>query len=84
MNPEVDETIRDELEHALARERSLASHYRRRFEKFYNRTRTLETAIKKHARHECDCKGTGECLTRLVALTPVNDRPTLREARMRS
>lgn len=59
-------------------------YYTRAFVRYYNRTRKLEAAIKKHARRECDCKGTGECLTRLVALTPVNDdRPTLRQARRR-
>jgi len=70
---------RASLESQLALERSRVSGLRRAHEKFYNRTRMLEAAIKKHARGECDCKTKGECLTRLVALTPVNPRPTLRE-----
>jgi hypothetical protein len=48
------------------------------FHKYYNRTRKLEAAIKRHARRECDCKSANECLTKLVALTPVKPRPTLR------
>jgi hypothetical protein len=69
----------DEAETMIARQHSELRGHKLRADKFYMRTRTLEVAIKKHARRECDCKGPGECLTRLVALTPANDRPSLRQ-----
>jgi hypothetical protein len=74
----------EELQEQVARLHSQMHSYRRSSERWYNRTRSLEAAIKKHARRECGCKGTGECLTRLVARTPVNDRPSLRQMRNKS
>lgn len=73
----------DEAETMIARMSGELHHYKRSNGRWYMRTRMLEAAIKKHAQGKCSCAGKGGCLTRLVSLTPANDRPTLRQLRNR-
>ncbi len=47
--------------------------------RWYNKTRSLEAAIRRHVNRECGCESPGECLAVLARLVPRRPRPTLTE-----
>jgi hypothetical protein len=71
---EVERQEREQLEHTLARYVSENSSFRRTSRKFYERTRTLENNIRKHAEGKCTCKTSQECVLALARMIPKNPR----------
>lgn len=48
---------------------------RRESRKYFERMRSLENAIRRHATGQCKCRNSKQCMAQLVKLIPLNARP---------
>jgi hypothetical protein len=48
---------------------------RRESRKYFDRTRSLENAIRRHATGQCKCRNAKQCMSQLVKLVPLKPRP---------